>query len=390
MEASAVATRAAARPRALRLAALALLLALTAGCGKQQQLSPLDQARRAADRSPSSLEAQLALGRALYGAGQYNDAYIALARAHDLAPQDAEAAYELARTCLALGDSTNGIPMAQAALAANPRHAGAATTLARFYVRMGKQRDAETYLRKALENDPRDAEAAADLALVQRALGDKQAGLATARQAVALDPASIPARYALAELLESTGDLAGAERELRSILKSDPEAAPAMLRLAMVLVRRPGTLDEVRKLAKAARDIDPGEGTAAALAAEALYRLGKTDDAMQEFEMACRANPYNFRLWLAFANHLREQGQDEAADKAMQFALQATPRAAVSAKERKAIADRLAKSARGHEVLPGSVADMLSKPDAGITQGGQAPPARPGHAPRNRGIRVVR
>jgi tetratricopeptide (TPR) repeat protein len=398
-----------ARPRALGLTLLALALVVMGGCGKQQQRSDLDkarqaadrapnsveaqlardralldEARRAADRAPNSVEAQLALGRALYKDKRYNDAFIALTRARELAPQDAETAYELARTDLALGDSVNGVPMAQAALAANPRHARAADTLARFYMRMDRPRDALVYLRKAVELDPRSAEAYADLAAVQRALGDKQTALATARQAVALDPASAVARFVLAGILDGTGDSAGAERELRQVIKLDPTAADAMIRLATLLARRPGTLEEVRTLAKQAQETEPGDGAAAGLAAEALYQQGRTTEAMGELQMACTSNPYNFRLWIVFAKHLREQGLNEAADRAMGLALQAIPRAPISASQRKVIAERISKSLKGHEVLPGSAADILAKPGAGITDGDQ-----PG-APAPSGARPVR
>ena len=95
---------------------------------------------------------------------------------------------------------------------------------------------------------------------------------------------------------------------------------------AEVLVRDGRDLEEAVELARQSGALDPAEGAPASLAAIALQKLERPEDALQTLHEAALNYPRNVRLWLMMATIYREQGDEERAARAAAIALQFAPR----------------------------------------------------------------
>ncbi len=325
--------RPAVRARSLWPAAVLGLavVCLAPGCNREQ--TALERAESEAARNPST-KTYLALGNAYSEAGANNDAYSAYMNAYNLDQKDAEVAYQLARVCFVLGDAERGMTMSRAALALNPRHAAAHEILGRHLFMSAKHQEAAAEWEEALRDDPGYLLARLNLVAAYEALNDTRRALAVAAQACRVSPREAQAHYTYADILERNGYKPLAEREYREAVRLNPKYAQALLRLSLMLSEDNRDLEQARNYAVQAADIDPGDGTAAAAAAWALFQLGKRTDALVELYHCSQATPYNFRVWLLFARGLKAEGHDKEAEWATWQAAEVSPRIPLTPQER--------------------------------------------------------
>lgn len=294
----------------------------------------------------------LALGNAYSEEKAYNDAYVALKKAAELAPKDAEVAYKLSEVNLFLADADQGIAMAQAAIAIDPKQAKYHDLLARHLLLKGKPTEALPELQKAIDLDPRDPSPRLNMVSAYLLNGDKKRALESARDAIGVAPDNAPAHTVYGELLDQAGRRKEAADQLRAAIRLDDKDARPFLVLATILVADTNSLEEARTAAKKAAELDPGDGTAATVAALALYRMGKPTEGLREMDAAVRANPRNFRIWLLMARLLREQGQTDMAKVALQNAYRTAPRVPLTPEQRQKVREEAAKAGKTKDGRP--------------------------------------
>ena len=232
----------------------------------------------------------------------------------------------MTRICLKLQDPQNGRKWIDRALEIDPQSGIAYELRGRLTMAEGNAKEAITDFRKALALEPELTIAHLNLVTAAKASGDKQAALQAAATAVKLAPDQASAHFAYGDILELTGSPVGAEKEFRSAIELDRDFAPAKLRLAMLLTAQKRRLPEARELAKDAQALDPGDGTAEAIAAWALVLMGEEHQGLTELQHAAQAHPFNHIIWLRFAQALQKAGHEEQAQKAAAIAIRVAPR----------------------------------------------------------------
>ncbi len=310
----------------IALIGLAIVLAIGLGGCRGQQSDPIDAAWRGVRGDPTSARAHIALAKAYDNAKQYNDAYIHYKRAAELNPRSYEAACQLARVCLHLQDPHRGQQWAEQALEINPKSAQAYELRGRLAMTAGSMPKAIADFRKALELDPDLTVACLNLVTAYKATGDLQGALKAAANAVKLAPQEASSHFAYGDILQLTDRLAEAEEQYRTAIKAQDDLAPAKLRLAMLLTQQKRHLQEARELAKEAQELEPGDGTAEAVAAWALVLMGEEGQGLTELYHAAQAHPFNHTIWLRFAQALKQAGHEEQAKRAAAIAAQVAPR----------------------------------------------------------------
>ncbi len=166
--------------------------------------------------------AWLALGTALWMAGEREESRAALARAAALAPADADARNNHGNALTALGDHEAALAEYTAAIAAAPERADLRHNCAIALAALGRTTEALAAYRAAVARDPRHAGAWNNLGNTLRADGQIEAALDAYRQALALRP-----------------DFAGTLRNLAQTLIARDRPDEALGLLARALAQRP-------------------------------------------------------------------------------------------------------------------------------------------------------
>ncbi len=260
----------------------------------------------------------------LFAEGRYNEAYAAYVRLAKRNPKDADAFVRLAECSFMLGDPDRGLKWIDAALKLEPS-ARAWDIKGRLLLQAGKPQAAIQAFRQALALDGRFNQARLDLAVAYQLAGRLDQAVATARQATLAEPDSADAFFVYGQALEAAGKLDEAEAAYRRAAKLAPDDARPLLRIASLLIRQGKRLTEARRLAQKANDLDPGEGEALVLAAQALIP-DDIDVAIRELVEVVRAHPLNSHAWQALSEALRAKGDLRRARIAAAMAAQVAPK----------------------------------------------------------------
>jgi tetratricopeptide (TPR) repeat protein len=313
---------------------IALLAALfTAGLfGCRNDASSLRQLQSAVRSDPGSVEARVALGDAYYEAGDLHDSFIQFSTAHSIAPDSYPVLYGLARAQEALGDSDAALERATEAVELNPEGVEALNLQARLLLADEPGR-AAAILERALKFEPTNEEALKQLSIAYLRDERIEAANAAAKRAAESLPQSAEAQMNLALVKVAQNQSAEAERLLRKAMELEPSNAEAPLRLAELFVRDGRKLEEAVELADKSSQLDPGDGNPEALAAIALRRLDRNEEAVRRLHTAATAYPRNIRLWLMLSSAYGDLGDEEAAAQAATMAYRFAPRRAVRDRE---------------------------------------------------------
>ena len=277
-------------------------------------------------RTPQQKEAKfLQRGESLLAKGDSARAVLEFRNAAQAMPKDAEPYYRAGLAYLALGDGTNAIKAFLQAVTLNPKHAGAQLKLAEIMTASRKKdlvEDAARRLQGLIAASPDDAEAIDTLAMADFELGKTEDAAKLLEDALQKFPSRLESSVALARLKLSRHDLNGAELVLKQAGASAPQSSPAALALAqlyMLLGRREkaeagmrtalqldpknaGALLGLATIQVDAKRMDEAERTYRQLAALPekkykplhaifLYRAGKRDAALAEFEKLAKDDP---------------------------------------------------------------------------------------------------
>jgi tetratricopeptide (TPR) repeat protein len=264
--------------------------------------------------SPKAKEANaLRRGEALRDKKDYTRALIEFKNAAAAMPKDAEPYYQMGITFLASGSAANGLAYLRKATELNPNHQQAQLKLAELYATSSNKdmlQQAATRLETILSSTPDNSEANDALALTEWKLGKTDDAIERLQDTLKKFPTRLQTSVELARLKLGQKDLAAAEKILQTAVANAPQSSPAELALGQLymLANQPGKAEaELRK----AIQIDPKNGQAL-MGLAAIQVAGKRmDEAEQTYRMASALPGAEFRP--VHALFLYREGKRDAA-----------------------------------------------------------------------------
>lgn len=276
--------------------------------------------------SPQTKEANsLRRGAALRDKKDYTRALIEFKNASTAMPKDAEPYYQMGITYLATGSMVNGLRYLRRAIELNPKHRQAQLKLAELMTassnkdtlqkaassletilsatpdnseandalalaewKLGKTDDAVGRLEDTLKKFPTRLQTSVELARLKLSRKDWAAAEQILQKATASAPQSAPAELALGQLYMLSNQPAKAEAELRKAIQLDPKNGSALMGLAAVQVAGK-RMDEAEQTYRQVSTLPGAEYKPAH--ALFLYREGKRDAALVEFEQLAKSDP---------------------------------------------------------------------------------------------------
>jgi len=247
-----------------------LLLVVFAGCS----------------RNPAARETTaLARGKNLLARRDYPRALLEFKNATQAMPKDAEPYYQAGLAALGLGDPRNAYAYFNKAAQLDPKHAGAQLKIAELMTSSRNKevvQEAEKRLTEMLPASSSNVEPLDTLALAEAKLGKSEDAVQHLQQALEKAPAHLTTSIALAQMKLHQKDVAAAEEVMQRATREDPKSAPAALALAQFYLRINRVehgLAQVRR----ALEIDPRNGPALFTLAAIQFQTGRKDEAEQTY-----------------------------------------------------------------------------------------------------------
>lgn len=305
-------------------AIICITIAAFAGCGKEQDT--VAQLRTQVRKTPDSVELRVELGEAFVKQEAYHDAFIQYNAARKLDQNSFDATLGLATVQEKLNNVDGAIERVDTALEMNPDSPDALALKGKLMLRTDQPDKAIDALARAIELSPGNEVANRFLPVAYIRADQLPKAEEAARVAVERMPEDVEVRINLATALLARDKADEAETALRKAMELDPSNPAPPLRLAELLVHEGHGYDEVMQLTERSAELEPGEGEADAIAALALRKQGRDEEAIRRLHAAAMAHPRNVRLWLMLAAIYRDVGEDEAAARAAGMAFRFAPR----------------------------------------------------------------
>lgn len=169
--------------------------------------------------------------------------------------------------------------------------------LSYYLSQSGRLKEAVELLEKAAAKWPSDDQVAYFLALGYDDLKQMDKAAAVLRRVLELKPAFRDARFQLATLLERENKMPEAEAQFRLLLADRPDDASVLNYLGYSLADRGLKLDEAHQLVSRAVELDPRNGAYRDSLGWALFKLGRSSEAVTELERALELLPEDETLW---------------------------------------------------------------------------------------------
>ena len=285
----------------------------------------------ACTQSPQVKEAKyLEKGKKEFEKKNYAVAVLHFKNAAAAQPRDAEPYYQLGLTHLAANDINTAAPYFRKATDLNPKHTGAQLKLAELMttsrnkevledaqkrvlgvlaalpddvealdvlavteLRLGKPESAEAHLEQALRKSPTHLRSSVALAQVRLARKDVAGAEQVLIQAAAQAPKSPEPRVYLGAFYLAQGKTAEAEQQFRQALVIDPKNGAALINLG-AMQEKAGQTDQAEQTYRQVAALP--EKQYKPIHAQFLYRSGKRDQAVAEFEKLAAADPADRNL----------------------------------------------------------------------------------------------
>jgi tetratricopeptide (TPR) repeat protein len=298
---------------ALRNAAVAFLCLLLAGCsaspqarrdrylakGKQFLHSgdvprALLELKNAARLSPGDAEVYFQMGVAYEKAQDLRSAALSFQKALALDPEHAAAQLRLAEMMAAASDQTviqEARTRLERIVAASPPSFDALDVLAISEIKLGKPEDAVRTLERSMEKFPGELNTSILLARTKWELRDKKGAEDALKRACEQLPESAAANQLLGQFYLTENRFTEAEAELKLALQLDSKFGPALESLARLQFAQ-GSGEEAAKSYRLLATI-PGYRAAYGLF---LFRNGRSEDGLREFERTAAEEPDDFQL----------------------------------------------------------------------------------------------
>lgn len=220
---------------------------------------------------------------------------------------------------------------------------------------LGNQDEAKTLFEKCLKLDPSNHAALYELAKIHEQGKATDAAISLAEQAVELDGSNVWYRFLLADLYLIAGQTEKATDALRAIIDLEPEKYEVYFELSRVYVEAGqydkalkvyedlqgqvgmaeevvmqryhllvglGELQEATTLIESAVQEFPNDPRYRGVLAELYDQLGRSEDALAQYNKVLELDPGNSMIHLALAEHYRVSGKDKEAFEELRLAYQ--------------------------------------------------------------------
>ena len=224
-----------------------------------------------------------------------------------VSPQNKVALANLGEAYLSRGRTDKAIPLIKAVLAENPDNLGNLRNLATAYRIQGRFEEAEEQLALAMKRDPKSPKTFNLLGLVLLDQGKDLAAQRRFEKALELDPEFIPARISLGNVLLEQNLRREAVAHYRFVLERDPNHPDALTNLGAGLVHLKdyeGAIPLLKRSLEIVRD----DAVTQLNLAVAYFELGRVDDARREARRALESDP-SYSKAEAFLQYLQSQPQ---------------------------------------------------------------------------------
>jgi tetratricopeptide (TPR) repeat protein len=233
----------------------------------------------------------------------------------------------MGRIHLRNGDVDEAQEEFQKALALDQNNAEALLNLASIQQGKGQSARAQHLIERALAVDPNSIGALAQLAELKRDEGDVDGAIRLFGEALAIDDSQPFLFQGVGDVLQRAGRYEEAEQAFKEVLALEPDSFKARYNL-LVTYSNWGKVDEAIAIGEEALELDPKNFDASAarnnLGAIYLAR-GETDRALEYFEAAMKAAPYNLESRFNSAIIHLDRGDVEAAIPLLEEAAQLQP-----------------------------------------------------------------
>lgn len=310
----------------------------------------------ACTQSPQAKEAKyLEKGKKEFEKKNYAVAVLHFKNAAAAQPRDAEPYYQLGLTHLAANDINTAAPYFRKATDLNPKHTGAQLKLAELMTTsrnkevledaqkrvlgvlaalpddvdalnvlsvtellLGKPESAEAHLEQALRKSPTHLRSSVALAQVRLARKDVAGAEQVLIQAAAQAPKSPEPRVYLGGFYLAQGKTAEAEQQFRQALVIDPKHGAALINLG-AMQEKAGQTDQAEQTYRQVAALP--EKQYKPIHARFLYKSGKRDQAVAEFEKLAAADPADRNLRSELVNAYLAMNRVGDAEKVLTAAL---------------------------------------------------------------------
>jgi putative PEP-CTERM system TPR-repeat lipoprotein len=309
----------------------------------------------ACTRSPEQRYANfIKQGKSHFDKKDYARATLEFKNATVALPKEAEGYYQLGLANLALGEFPQARRALEQSIKLNPKHTGAQLKLAEMMTtsrrketvaeaekhleqvisrlpddtealealamaewRLGKADQAESHLAEAIENAPQDIKPVLALVRVKLSQRDVPAAEKILQDAATKAPSPIML-YALGQFYLGTRRLAQAEHQFRLVLNADPKNGAVLVSLGELLAvtNKQAEAEDLFKRASALP-----EPTYRSAYATYLFRSGKRDIAIKEFEDLAKKNPSDRSVRNLLVAAYQEVGRSADAERLWREAL---------------------------------------------------------------------
>ncbi len=258
----------------------------------------------------------LRAGMANERTGNYPGAVRAYERGLAVEPENVELLNSLGFALFQQGKSEEAVVALEKALAIDPKHWKAHNNMALASIDIGELELAEAHYRESLAIEPQPA-IYNDLGFVLERQGMPEAAAEAYRNALELDPQSASAHYNLGASLVRSGQFAEAEGHLRAALEQDPNTQ-TYTALGIVLWQQDHD-DEAIANMRAAIEADPENAAAYDALGTILVEQGKLEEAASTYRDLIRNQP-SAAAHQKLAYILQRLGRTEEARKEMEMA----------------------------------------------------------------------
>lgn len=207
--------------------------------------------------NPSSINANVQMGRVHYDRGETAKAIGRYQKALEMAPDFPEALIGLQAALAAAGRKEEAFAILSRALELRPDDSDANYNMGVFLTERGDNAGARRRFEAALAVKPNNASAHFNLGVLARGEGRIEEAISRYRESIRWNPDFAPARYNLGNAMVEKGDLEAAAGCYREAVRIDPKFLAAHLNLGVAMAKL-GRRDEAARAFGRALEIEPG------------------------------------------------------------------------------------------------------------------------------------
>lgn len=221
----------------------------------------------------------------------------------------------------ALKQGDKAVEQARRLIARHPTSARGYLVLASVYQGAGDTASALAQAGRAVKVEPKSAEPHIMLGELHLARKEYSAAQAAFQEALAVQPDSAAAAFSLAKLAEASGKRQEAVSRYREIVAQHGAFVPALNNLAFLYAEGYGKKEEALRYAFSAFRLEPGNVAVMDTLGYALYRNGRSTDAVKVLERAANLTPRDPTVRYHLALAYRQAGNPAKSQQALQESL---------------------------------------------------------------------